>query len=387
MGKSRSRIPRLRLHKPSGRAVVTLNGRDHYCGPGGSEEAEKKYNRVIAEWLANGRKPMRAQGHHAGLSMAELIAQYWAFVQGHYVKHGKPTSEQGAIKAAVRPVLELYGDVDVREFGPQALVTCRTAMIEKGWTRYTVNKHVGRVRRMVAWGTERELVPGSVYHGLLAVKGLQRGRTAARESKGVGTVSIEHVDAVLPHVSPQVSAMIRLQLLNGMRPGEVVLMRPCDIEDDGCADWLYRPHRHKTEHHGHDRVVPLGPGAQRILKPFLADRAPEAYLFDPREAEAIRKARRRLARKSKVTPSQAARRGRRKPRRNPREHYTRDSYRRAVQRACERAGIPKWSPHQLRHNAATELEAEYDLETAGGLGPKLASGDPGLRRAGSEQGA
>ena len=177
------------------------------------------------------------------------------------------------------------------------------------------------------------------------------------------TVPAEHVEAVLPHVSPQVAAMIRVQELAGMRPGEVVQMRACDIEQ-GPDGWTYRPRRHKTEHHGHDREIPLGPQAVAILKPLLEGRDADAYLFDPREAEALRRARQRLARKSKVQPSQAKRQRKRNPKRTPRDHYTTDSYRRAIQRGCDKADVPVWHPHQLRHNAATRIQREIGIESA-----------------------
>ncbi|MEE8104581.1 MAG: site-specific integrase [Planctomycetota bacterium] len=360
---SRNLIPKGRLHKPSGRAVVTLNGRDIYLGAHGSELSRKEYDRVIREWLANGRVLPQDRNSAQRMSVAELIAEYWAYVQKHYVKYGKPTGEQDPIKAALRPVLDLYGHVDVSTFGPQALLTVRDAMIERGWVRYTINKHIGRVRRMFAWATERERIPGNIYHALLAVKGLQRGRTAAKEGKGVSTVPQEHVDAVLPHVASAVAAMIGVQLASGMRPGEVVLMRACDIDRSDTV-WIYRPMRHKTEHHGHERTIPLGPIAQGILAPYLEDRKPEAFLFDPREAEDARHARQRLSRKSKLTPSQRKRKRKAKPNRAPREHYDSDSYRRAIARGCEKADVPNWTPHQLRHNTATLLQRKMGIEHA-----------------------
>jgi hypothetical protein len=45
-------IPSYRLHKPSGRAVVTLSGRDHYLGAHGSPESRREYDRLVAGWLA-----------------------------------------------------------------------------------------------------------------------------------------------------------------------------------------------------------------------------------------------------------------------------------------------------------------------------------------------
>lgn len=50
------RIPKYRLHKPSGRAVVTLNGRDIYLGAHGSAESKAAYNRLVAEWQLAGRQ-------------------------------------------------------------------------------------------------------------------------------------------------------------------------------------------------------------------------------------------------------------------------------------------------------------------------------------------
>ncbi len=360
----RSRIPKYRLHKPSGKAVVTLSGRDVYLGEHGSETSKLEYDRVVKEWLAHDRQLPRPMGGPRTLSVAELIAAYWSHVRHHYVKRGKPTSEQPAIRAALRPLLELYGHVDVSSFGPQALLTCREEMVGRGWCRYTINKHVGRIRRMFAWATEREMIPGGVYHALTAVKGLQRGRTAAKEGKGVRPVKEAHVEGVLPHVSSQVAAMIRLQLASGMRPGEAVLVRPCDIDQSDDEAWIYTPLRHKTEHHGHDRMIPLGPQAREVLKPFLKGREAEAFVFDPREAEEARNAKRRLQRKTRLTPSARKRKRKASPKRPPQDHYTRDSYRRAVQRACEKADVPTWHPHQLRHNAATRLQRELGIEAA-----------------------
>ena len=44
------RIPSYRKHKPSGRAVVTLDGRDIYLGKHNSAASRAEYNRLIAEW-------------------------------------------------------------------------------------------------------------------------------------------------------------------------------------------------------------------------------------------------------------------------------------------------------------------------------------------------
>ena len=115
---------------------------------------------------------------------------------------------------------------------------------------------------MFRWAVENELVPPSTHHGLQSVRGLQRGRSEAKDYAPVRPVPDAWIEAVRPHVASPVRAMIDLQLLTGMRPGEVVQMRGCDLDVAGPI-WFYRPSTHKTAHHGHERGDlhrPEGPG-------------------------------------------------------------------------------------------------------------------------------
>ena len=108
-----------------------------------------------------------------------------------------------------------------------------------------------------------------------------------------------------------------------------------------------------------DRVVPLGPRAQAILGPFL-DRPEPLPLFSPREAEKARNAKRAMTARHRRAKSKRVKR----PKRQPRECYDPATYRRAIQRACKKAGVPRWHPHQLRHNAATALREQFGIEAA-----------------------
>src|SRR5262245_57699011 len=92
---------------------------------------------------------------------------------------------------------------------------------------------------MFRWGVENELVPASVYQGLQAVSGSQRGRTQARETEPVRPASVEAVEATLPHLPAPVAAIVRLQLLTGARAGEFVTMRGCELDMSGRV-WVYR---------------------------------------------------------------------------------------------------------------------------------------------------
>lgn len=360
-------IPKLRHHKGSGQALVVIGGKSIYLGKYGTPQAQEQYDRVVAEWLSNGR---RVDQHAPELTIAETILAYWNFAQTYYRKNGETTDELYGIKAAMRPLRRAYASLSVADFGPLKLKSVRQAMIEAGHSRKYINDNVNRIKRLVKWAVENELAPPSVYHGLQAVSGLKRGRTQARETEPIKPVPGAHVSAVLSCVSPQVATMIQIQALTGMRPGEVVIMRTRDIDISGKL-WVYTPSTHKTEHFDKRRQVLIGPQGQRLVRPFLRANLGE-FLFSPAEAEDARNTERRRRRTTPVTPSQTKRRRERNRKRPPRQHYTVDSYRRAIRRACvvvfgvDCHGEPNlvWCPNQLRHSYATRIRQQFGLEVA-----------------------
>lgn len=376
------KVPSYCLHKASGRAVVRINGSDHYLGPYGSPESHAAYELAIAEW-----RSLKAQAEtschaaqtavsgssvNATLTLAELILRYRDFARGYYVKNGECTKEFTEMRMALKPVRQLYGSLLAREFGPLKLQSVRQHMIDTDLSRGVINNRVNRIKRFFKWAVSEELVPPTVYEGLRCVASLKKGRTAARETGPVLPVADEHVDLILPHVAPQVAAMIQLQRLTGMRPGEVVVLRRSELAE--MEDVLiYRPADHKTEWLGHARLVVIGPRGRNLLRPFL-DREPESFLFSPREAEARRNSLRNAARKTPMTPSQRRRKPRQNPKRAKRENYDVDSYRRAIKYAIKKVNrqrvleshepIPEWFPLQLRHSRATEINEKYGIEAA-----------------------
>lgn len=383
MSKPSKKVPSYRYHKASGQAVVTLSGRDVYLGPHNSEEILQRYQAALAEWFASCRMAPRAATRNPtkqapDLTLNEIYLPYEQFIEQHYRKYGVMTSEVASIKRALRPVLQLYGRRTATSFGPLCLKACRERMIDAGLARGVINKHIGRVKRFFKWATENELIPVEVHLALQTVAGLRRGRTPAPESTPVRPVPDEWIDAVLLHVNRHVAAMIQLQRYTGMRPGEVILMRGCDLEK--CSKvWVYTPQIHKTEHHGRERRICLGPRAQMVVKPFLRD-VPTAYLFSPRDAKAEYYADLRASRRTPLTPSQRRRRPMRYPKKRPGERYTVGSYEHAIVRGCDNAFPPpeglaeaeirqwrkahRWAPNRLRHSAATFLRKEFGIEAA-----------------------
>lgn len=351
-------LPKLRRHRPSGQAVVTLGGRNVYLGAFGSAASQQAYDRAVAEWLAQGRQQPVPQ---AEFTIQDMLARYWLFAEQHYLKHGEPTGELANIRYALRPLQSLYGETPAAEFGPLKLKAVRERMLLDDLCRRVINQRIGIIKRVFRWAASEELVPATTMYGLASVAGLQRGRTAARETAPVQPVPDVDVAATLPFLSPVVQAMVQFQRLTGCRPGEVCILRPCDV-DRTSAIWEYIPSRHKTEHLDQPRRIMIGPQAQAVLAPYL-DRPAEAYCFSPAQSEKVRAKQRRRARKTSVQPSQRDR-SKTGARRRPGKLYSRTSYERAITRACDRAGVPRWTPNQLRHSVATRLRAEYGLEEA-----------------------
>jgi integrase len=339
--------PSYRLHKPSGQAVVTLDGWDHYLGRHGTPESHADYDRLVAEWLANGRRLPGPEVASAGLTVNEVLLAFWKHAKAHYRgPGGEPALELANVRDAIRPLRRLYGHTSARAFGPLALRAVRDAMVASGLARTTVNARVNRIRRVFRWAASVELVPAAVHDALCKVEGLQQGRTAAREAGHVAPAPAADVEAALPLLPRPVAAMVRLQLLTGCRAGEVMAMRGRDLAP-GDPTWEYRPAHHKNAWRGQGRVIPLGPKAQAIVREFLKPGL-EAYLFSPRDVVADLRDRRLGGR----PPDRVAAR------------YDRRGYRQAIVRASRKAGVPEWSPLQLRHAAATAIRARYGLEAA-----------------------
>ncbi len=151
---------------------------------------------------------------------------------------------------------------------------------------------------------------------------------AVAESPPVLPVPEEDYRASLGEMTPTVAALCRVLYHTGMRVSEGRLLAWDDV-DRTVSPWRYEPASHKTAHHGKSRTIFLGPQAQLVLRPYLADRG---FVFRP----------------------------------NPmfNRPYTLHGLQCSIARACENAGVRRWGPGRLRHNFATRVRAEYDIDAA-----------------------
>jgi len=375
------------------RAFVHVAKKRYYLGSYDDPAVRELYARLTRVWERTGHIDLsliqEARTPSAGnkMTIAELGEQFRHYAEQRYVNQdGTLSSEFHNFRTAWRIVREMFGSTPAEKFGPRKLREVQSAMAQRRkpngdcWSRSNVNKHISRVRMIFSWAVGEELLPVQVADALKHVRGLRRGEQDVRESEAVTPVPQAEIDAVRPHVSRQVWALIQLQLLTGARSGELLYLRPIDLQNTAGQVWIVELGEHKTAHHGKSRTLFFGPQAQEVLQPFLAARTLDKPLFSPIEAEFERRG---------TTDFNS--------KRSPGEHYTPCSYRRAIRYACmklhpyldeikrpaqelsaeekdEQKRLRKehreswcWHPHQLRHNYATMIRKRFGIEEASNM--------------------
>lgn len=370
MSQARRFPPYPKKSHSSGQARIKINGKPVYLGKHGSPESWAQYRRCLAEWERG--QPVTSRRSGSVRTVKEVVSAYLVHARDYYVKDGKSTGQLERITRSLGFARNLYGERPIEDFDQASLELVRSEMIAADYSRGHVNQCISCVRRCWKWAAARKMIPLEFYQALTLLEDLKRGRSTAREMPPVRPAPIADVEKTIPFLLPPVGALVRLQLLTGMRPGEALSMRLCDIDRSGAV-WVYTPEHHKNEHRDMVRTIFLGPQAQEVIRPYLAvpifaddvvrPRGEEEYLFRPSDAMEWKARQRRAARKTKVYNCEAKRR-KADPQRAPKDQYDRRAYDRATARACEAAGVPHWHPNQLRHTAATRFRAAFGPDFA-----------------------
>jgi integrase len=395
-------VPSYRLHKASGQAIVTIGGKDHYLGQHGTAESKGKYERLIGEWIAAGRPITGPNKPGDDFTITELCAAFWVHVTKEYDRQGEHTKW----KAVLGYLRELYPDLPVKDFGPLALQSLRAGLCERkvmgkfrkhrivNWSRSHVNKTIGKVKLIFRWAAANELVTGSQYHSIHSLPDLRAGKSKARETERIKPADRHDIDAAMEFLPPLFQEMVRMQLLTGMRSGELFDLRTIDL-DTTKPVWVYAPLHHKTAHRGRTRQIFIGPEAQEIIRPRLKNDL-QAFIFSPSDLYEWRDAQlsptyKRHRQRVRIS---TIKRGR-KPRRRL-ARFTTHYYRFRIIAACDKAEakarkdageempkvgkyfsqiterwidntkrrVKRFHPHQLRHTFATEVAAKFGPEIA-----------------------
>lgn len=296
-----------------------------------------------------------------------------------YQKHGKPTGTADNIWRVLKPFLLRYGAADSADFGLDELEEYQRELDRAGrLCRKQINARIRIICAAFTWGARHRgesgnrLVPPAIAGELKLIENLRRGYCRAKDHPRKLGAPIADIEKAARQSPGPVRAMIRVQLLTGARPGEIRLMRAREITRVSAKLWEYRPESYKTELHdadGERKIIYLGPKSIRVIRPFLKAAENRAdgpdYLFRPADAAAERHAR-SMKIDAQKTPSRRARDAQRAAQRKRRylDYYSMAAYNRAVQRACGRAGVPPFTPYQIRKARATEIDRKLGAEAA-----------------------
>lgn len=355
---------RVRWIDSSGRRRSLSFGRDE-------REALDAYRQWVARWR---RDPAVRTPESAAkpITVADAWTRYRDFANRYYRDGaGLPTKEPSILALAMREVLSRFGTRQADSMSPAMLRAVQDAWIASGLASTTIVGWTHRVRRVWRWLVSEGLVRPETADVLRTIPPVRAGRSGARPPKAIKPVPVLVVERTLSQLPPTIVAMVRLQLLTGMRPGEVCSMRPADIDVSGPL-WRYAPARHKTAYRGHEREILLGPQAQAVLEPFL-DREPGFPIFRPLDALRGRHAARVASYEPKKGTGdyrrwesyrrRAAEREAEAASRTP-SGWTTAAYGRAIAEACRGAGLEHWSPNRIRHTVATAIRERHGLEAA-----------------------
>jgi integrase len=286
----------------------------------------------------------------------QLCKDYFAEIQKRYIgPDGKHTTSVNRHKVMLESFAAMYGTEEADDVTAGKVAAWLEGFIAKGTrkrggkgtkTKHTVNLALSYLKRMYRWAATYRGVNPNTAGAVNLVQALGANHPDVRKKEPIRAVTLETVDATCKRLPSPLREMVRIQWWTGMRPGEALSLRPCDLNTTDDV-WVYRPAHHKTSWRGKERFIVIGPEAKSILKPLL-----------PAKTDA------------RVFPV-----------------ITGQSYRRSLREAAKAAGVKAWTPNQLRHALATRIrmvkgaQAVTDLLGHSNLNQQQVYVDDALERA------
>jgi hypothetical protein len=112
------------MYEDRGRAYVKMNWQRMPLGRWGSPEAREAYDRLIAEWLAAGRKLPTPTAEDEPATVTDVLVAYKRHADGRY-----GPDKAATIKPVFRITRRLYGSETADTFGPKRLRVVRDRMM------------------------------------------------------------------------------------------------------------------------------------------------------------------------------------------------------------------------------------------------------------------
>ena len=282
----------------------------------------------------------------ASSTIGYFIPHYLAHVEAKFKGTQKLQRSTYNRAAAALKALDPYKRLPADRFRPAHLEKAQQALKAAGKARRTINDYINEIRAFFKWTARQQEALVPVHAALTLVEGVRVNDQDVVQPPPVEPVSRGDVDATLRELPDALKALVLVQLYTAARSGELVALRPMDIDRSGDV-WTSVAQYHKTAHFGKSRHLYFGPPAQKVLRPLIAAIKRGQYLFSYDGGAS---------------------------------HYWPNSYRLAILRACQAAGVPRWTPHRLRHTGRDGDQGQTRPRSGPGLpGALHAPGHPNLR--------
>lgn len=266
------KIPKYRRQTGRDFAFVEFQGkRNRLPGPYGSQKSKQAYAEFLSE-ISQEKQPEIITNQ---MTLLQLCTSFldWAEINHtpkEYQHYNRLVSVLGGSKffgiRAVNIGPNIFRQIQqfLIDFRPKQKEGYRKP--PKRWSRQYINKQMDKLKDIFQWAISIELIGPEHLVALDTVQPLKKNRTAAPEAKKVKPVDYSPVHRTIEFAGPVIGAMIELQLVTGMRPGNVCRICPAEIIDRHKKIWAFRPIAHKTEWRGVVLSIPLGPQTQSIIR-------------------------------------------------------------------------------------------------------------------------
>lgn len=305
-------------------------------------------------------------------STQPLAHAYWRW-RAHYLERREDYASyenETQFTARIGRLIEhTYGRTPTHELDLGKLDEMVSQMSRGGWKRdgykakpwnvTTINKALGLIRQFIIWGGDQQLIEaGRAYFLADNIPYAKAGRKGVKPKQQRKAIAVDNVFKLQPYYTPTLWGMVQFQYYGGMRPGDVCRATWQQIDTSGEL-WVYTPDTHKTDHLGLKLFYLLGPKAQAALQRF-AGLPPTRPLFNlcahRRERQRMKAGMDPLA----IEPTSYG---------SEQGFFASKQYSRAITGTISLARhyeveVENWTPYQLRHACATEVNQEFGLAHA-----------------------
>ena len=321
------------------------------------EQAEAAFKAWCASRIADQALHLRLPA----LDVRALCAAFRERGQELYRRGDKLATHWGFDYATAEQWANMQGDIRLSEYDGDHFRAFRNALDKlaampsdglkkrKVQTREGVNKKRKAALRIVKWGVSCKLCPPSLYDTLKAVEGLKQGQARAKDGDKRQACTLEQLEQTAELMPTYGRYAVWLLRWSGARPSEVLSLRSDELTKVDAGDIeIYRADKaeHKNAGKGKDRAIYFSPTVTALLDDLIATTTPEdPYLFSMARIRA-----------SDPTLFRAAKKGA--------AYLTADLLAKWVERYAVLAGVPHWSPYQIRHLRSDEIAAGAGKEHA-----------------------